>query len=214
LADQLPGKQLYTKIPMPEVIDRTEELRTILGKRIMIIDGAMGTMIQRHKLGEADYRGKRFLDHPGELRGNNDLLSITQPEIIKDIHRAYLEAGADIIETNTFNSTSISMSDYQMEDLIYELNVAGAQLAREAAKEFSLSGKPRFAAGVLGPTTRSACTVTDVNEPGKRNINFDQLVVSYTEALRGLVDGGADIILVETIFDTLNAKAAVFAIDK
>jgi 5-methyltetrahydrofolate--homocysteine methyltransferase len=197
---------------MPQVIDRTEELRTILSNRIMIIDGAMGTMIQRHKLEEADYRGQRFQDYPSELKGNNDLLSITQPDIIRGIHRAFLEAGADIIETNTFNSTSISMADYQMEDLVYELNVAGAQLAKDVAREFNGSGQPRFVAGVLGPTNRSACTVTDVNEPGKRNINFDELVTSYTEALRGLVDGGVDIILVETIFDTLNAKAALFAV--
>ncbi|MEJ2553823.1 MAG: methionine synthase, partial [Gammaproteobacteria bacterium] len=186
-----------------------------LNKRILILDGAMGTMIQSYQLSEQDYRGARFTDHPGDLKGNNDLLSITQPKIIGDIHRAYLEAGADIVETNTFNSTSIAMADYRMEDLVYELNLEGARLARAAADDYSARTpvKPRFVAGVLGPTNRTASISPDVNNPGFRNISFDQLVESYGEAVRGLVDGGVDALLVETVFDTLNAKAALFAID-
>ncbi|MDH5693111.1 MAG: methionine synthase, partial [Gammaproteobacteria bacterium] len=185
-------------------------------KRILIIDGAMGTMIQRHQLAESDYRGERFKDWPSELKGNNDLLALTQPDIISDIHRAYLEAGADIIETNTFNANSISMADYHMEELVYELNVEATKLVRAACDEFTQRdpSKPRFVAGVLGPTSRSASISPDVNDPSVRNITFDQLVESYTEATRGLVDGGADIILIETIFDTLNAKAAAYAVDK
>ena len=186
-----------------------------LNKRILILDGAMGTMIQSYQLGEQDYRGVRFKDHPSDLKGNNDLLSITQPKIIGDIHRAYLEAGADILETNTFNSTSIAMADYHMEDLVYELNLEGARLARAAADEYSARTptKPRFVSGVLGPTNRTASISPDVNNPGFRNVSFDQLVESYGEAIRGLVDGGVDALLVETVFDTLNAKAALFAID-
>jgi 5-methyltetrahydrofolate--homocysteine methyltransferase len=186
-----------------------------LNKRILILDGAMGTMIQSYQLGEQDYRGARFKDHPSDLKGNNDLLSITQPKIIGDIHRAYLEAGADILETNTFNSTSIAMADYRMEELVYELNLEGARLARAAADEYSARtpAKPRFVSGVLGPTNRTASISPDVNNPGFRNVSFDQLVESYGEAIRGLVDGGADALLVETVFDTLNAKAALFAID-
>jgi len=186
-----------------------------LNKRILILDGAMGTMIQSYQLGEQDYRGARFKDHPGDLKGNNDLLSITQPKIIGDIHRAYLEAGADILETNTFNSTSVAMADYRMEGLVYELNLEGARLARAAADEYTAKtpAKPRFVSGVLGPTNRTASISPDVNNPGFRNISFDQLVESYTEAVRGLVDGGVDALLVETVFDTLNAKAALFAID-
>ncbi len=183
-------------------------------ERILIIDGAMGTMIQRHKLDEDAFRGERFKDHPSDLKGNNDLLSITQPDIILGIHRAYLDAGADILETNTFNSQSISLADYGMQDLAYEFNKASASLARRAADEFSAKtpDKPRFVAGVLGPTNRTASISPDVNNPGFRNITFDQLVEAYTDSIRGLVDGGADILLVETIFDTLNAKAALFAI--
>ena len=186
-----------------------------LNKRILILDGAMGTMIQSYQLDEQDYRGSRFTDHPGDLKGNNDLLSITQPKIIGDIHRAYLEAGADILETNTFNSTSIAMADYRMEGLVYELNLEGARLARAAADEYSARtpAKPRFVSGVLGPTNRTASISPDVNNPGFRNVSFDQLVESYGEAIRGLVDGGVDALLVETVFDTLNAKAALFAID-
>ncbi|MFQ5581301.1 MAG: methionine synthase [Mariprofundaceae bacterium] len=193
-------------------MNRTEQLQNILSKRILILDGAMGTMIQRHKLEEADYRGERFADWKQSLKGNNDLLSLTQPEIIRNIHAAYLDAGADIIETNTFNATSIAMADYGMEDLVYDLNEAGARLARDAADAASTTNAPHFVAGVLGPTNRTASISPDVNDPGFRNISFDALVTAYTEAVRGLVDGGVDIILIETIFDTLNAKAAIFAV--
>jgi len=195
--------------------NRTALLHQLAAKRILILDGAMGTMIQSYKLTETDYRGERFKDFPHDLKGNNDLLALTQPKIIREIHSAYLEAGADIIETNTFNATSISMADYHMEDLVYELNVAAAKLVREAADEWTAKtpDKPRFVAGVLGPTNRTASISPDVNDPGKRNVDFDTLVTSYTEALSGLIAGGADLILVETIFDTLNAKAALFAID-
>ncbi|GMR00386.1 MAG: methionine synthase [Zetaproteobacteria bacterium] len=187
-------------------------LRQLLAERILILDGAMGTMIQRHKLEETDYRGERFADWPSELKGNNDLLSLTQPGIIRHIHAAYLDAGADIIETNTFNSNAASMSDYGMEELVYELNLEGAKLARTAADAATTKDKPRFVAGVLGPTSRTCSISPDVNDPGFRNITFDELVDTYTEATKGLVDGGADIILIETVFDTLNAKAAVFAV--
>ena len=189
-------------------------LEQALTERILILDGAMGTMIQTYKLDEADYRGERFADWPSDLKGNNDLLSLTQPQIIRDIHTAYLEAGADIIETNTFNANSVSMADYGMEALAYEMNLESAKLARAAADAYSTPDRPRFVAGVIGPTNRTASISPDVNNPGYRNIHFDDLRDSYTEALKGLVDGGADIILVETIFDTLNAKAALFAIDE
>jgi len=172
----------------------------------------MGTMIQRYKLEEADYRGERFADWPSELKGNNDLLSLTQPQIIRDIHKAYLEAGADIVETNTFNSTTVSMADYGMEDLVYEINLESAKLARQAADEFSTGDKPRFVAGVLGPTSRTCSLSPDVNDPGFRNVTFDELKATYYDATRALVEGGSDIILIETIFDTLNAKAAAFAV--
>ena len=190
-------------------------LEKLLAERILLLDGAMGTMIQSYKLGEAEYRGERFKDFPHDLKGNNDLLTLTQPHIIREIHTAYLEAGADILETNTFNSTAASLGDYHMRDLVYELNVAGAKLAKEAIQAVSARspGKPRFVAGVLGPTTKTASISPDVNDPGFRGITFDQLVEDYSESIRGLVDGGADILLVETIFDTLNAKAALFAID-
>src|SRR5690348_2432992 len=195
---------------------RAQLLKDLLSRRIVLLDGAMGTMIQSHKLQEADYRGARFADFPHDLKGNNDLLTLTQPQIIRSIHTAYLEAGADIIETNTFNSTAASMSDYHMQDLVYELNFAGARLAKEAAQamEAKTPDKPRFVAGVLGPTTKTASISPDVNDPGFRGITFDQLVADYSVAISGLVDGGADILLVETIFDTLNAKAALFAIDE
>jgi len=189
------------------------QFQEALKQRILILDGAMGSLIQTYKLEEKDYRGERFADWQSDVKGNNDLLSLTQPKIIRDIHSAYLEAGADIVETNTFNANSISMADYHMEELVYEMNKASAELAREACEAFATADKPRFVAGVLGPTNRTASISPDVNNPGFRNINFDQLVESYTEALRGLVDGGVDLILVETIFDTLNAKAALFAID-
>mgnify|MGYP000194450781 CR=1 FL=1 len=195
---------------------RTEQLLQALQNRILILDGAMGTMIQSYKLEEADYRGTRFADFAHDLKGNNDLLALTQPHIIRAIHAAYLEAGADILETNSFNATSISMADYHMQDLVYELNVEAARLARSAADEYSAKtpGKPRFVAGILGPTSRTASMSPDVNDPGYRNVSFDELVIAYTEATRGLVDGGADILMVETIFDTLNAKAALFAVEK
>ena len=185
-----------------------------LKKRILILDGAMGTMIQRYKLEEADYRGERFADWPSDIKGNNDLLSITQPQVIREIHEQYLDAGADIIETNTFNSTAVSMEDYGMQELVHELNVAGAKLAREACDKFTAQtpDKPRFVAGVLGPTGKTCSISPDVNDPGFRNITFDALVETYTEAVRGLIEGGTDIILIETIFDTLNAKAAIFAV--
>jgi 5-methyltetrahydrofolate--homocysteine methyltransferase len=194
---------------------RLAELKPLLARRILVLDGAMGTMIQSYGLGEQDYRGERFAGWPRDLKGNNDLLSLTQPAIIRAIHSAYLEAGADILETNSFNSTAISMADYGMEDLVYELNHASARLAREAADEFERRAPdiPRYVAGVLGPTNRTASLSPDVNDPGFRNVRFDELVAGYGEAIRGLLDGGADLLLVETIFDTLNAKAALFAID-
>jgi 5-methyltetrahydrofolate--homocysteine methyltransferase len=194
---------------------RAELFRRLLADHILILDGAMGTMIQRHGLEEADYRGQRFRDFPRELKGNNDLLTLTRPDIIRGIHSAYLKAGADIVETNTFNATAVSMADYGMEHLVYELNVAGARLAREVADEWEKkTGRPRFVAGVVGPTNRTASISPDVNDPGFRNIDFEALVAAYSEAVRGLVDGGADILLVETVFDTLNAKAALFAADE
>ena len=194
----------------------TSLLEQQLKQRILILDGAMGTMIQTYKLDEADYRGTRFADFAHDVKGNNDLLTLTQPEIIYAIHSAYLDAGADILETNTFNSTAISMADYHMEELVYELNFAAAKLARSAADaaQAKTPNKPRFVAGVLGPTSRTASISPDVNDPGFRNVTFDQLVVTYVEAIHGLVEGGADILMVETIFDTLNAKAALFAIEQ
>jgi len=187
--------------------NNTAKLEQVLKERILILDGAMGTMIQSYKLEEADYRGERFADHPCDLKGNNDLLSLTRPDIIKAIHGAYFDAGADIVETNTFNSTSIALADYQQEALVYELNKAGASLAKEVAENYG-----GFVAGVLGPTNRTCSISPDVNNPGFRNVTYMELVEAYTEAIRGLVDGGSDLLLVETIFDTLNAKAALFAI--
>ena len=201
-------------MPGPSAKNLTPELESILRKRILILDGAMGTMIQRYKLGEEDYRGERFADWPKDLKGNNDLLVLSQPGIIRGIHEEYLEAGADILETNTFGANRISMADYGMEELAYEMNLAGARLAREAADKYASAAKPRFVAGVLGPTNRTASLSPDVNDPGARNISFDQLVEAYSEAARGLIEGGADILLIETIFDTLNAKAAVFACER
>lgn len=184
--------------------------------RILLLDGAMGTMIQEYKLEEADYRGERFADWHSDVKGNNDLLVLSQPEIIYDIHCAYLAAGADIIETNTFNATSISMADYNMQDLAREINLEATKLAKQAAAKFTAQtpDKPRFVAGVLGPTSRTASISPDVNDPAKRNVTFDELVTAYVEATHGLMEGGADLIMVETIFDTLNAKAAVFAIQQ
>jgi 5-methyltetrahydrofolate--homocysteine methyltransferase len=191
-----------------------------LEKRILIIDGAMGTMIQRYKLNEADYRGTRFKDWPSDIKGNNDLLSLTQPQIIKAIHKEYLEAGADIIETNTFNAQKISLADYQMEELAYEINVAAAKCAREAVNEFLYSGirlkgsAGPWVAGAIGPMNKTLSLSPDVNNPGFRALTFDEAVAAYYEQVKGLVDGGVDLLLIETIFDTLNAKAAIFAIKK
>ena len=192
--------------------DQKQRLLDAAQQRILILDGAMGTMIQRHTLEEEHFRGQRFADWHTDLKGNNDLLSLTQPDIICDIHRAYLEAGADIIETNTFNSTTISQADYEMEEISREINVVSAQLARKAADEFSTPERPRFVAGILGPTSRTASLSPDVNDPGARNVTFDELVEAYVESTEALIEGGSDVIMVETIFDTLNAKAALFAV--
>jgi 5-methyltetrahydrofolate--homocysteine methyltransferase len=198
-----------------------KDIRAELQKRILIIDGAMGTMIQRHKLQEADYRGERFKDWDTDVKGNNDLLSITQPEIITGIHRKYLEAGADIIETNTFSSTSIAQADYDMQSLAYELNVASAQCARKAVDEFNASvipslggGGAKFVAGAIGPLNKTLSLSPDVNNPGYRAVTFDEVATAYTGQIKGLVDGGVDVLLIETIFDTLNAKAAIYAAKK
>ncbi|MEQ4576857.1 MAG: homocysteine S-methyltransferase family protein, partial [Gammaproteobacteria bacterium] len=211
---------------------RAEKLIQALGERILVIDGAMGTMIQRYRLEEADYRGERFahgydgahVHGPGcdhapqghDLKGNNDLLLLTRPELIAEIHRAYLQAGADLVETNTFNATSISQADYHLEHLVYELNKAGARVARAVCDEIEAAtpDKPRFVIGVLGPTSRTASISPDVNDPGYRNTSFDALRDTYREAIDGLIDGGADTLMVETIFDTLNAKAALYAIEE
>ncbi len=188
-------------------------LQDCLIDRILIIDGAMGTMIQRYKLEEHDYRGERFKDWHTDVKGNNDLLSITQPQIIEEIHKQYLEAGADIIETNTFSSTSIAQADYDMQSLAYELNVASAKCARSAADAYTAKDpdKPRFVAGAIGPLNKTLSLSPDVNNPGFRAVTFDTVTAAYTEQIKGLVDGGVDIILIETIFDTLNAKAAIYA---
>lgn len=194
----------------------SSQIEDILKERIMVLDGAMGTMIQRHTLTEEDFRGERFKDHPHPLKGNNDLLSLTRPDIILDIHRQYLEAGADIIETNTFSGTTIAQADYHLEHVVYELNFESAKLAKQAAVEYTHKdpSKPRFVAGAIGPTNRTASLSPDVNNPGYRAITFDQLVVAYKEQAMGLIEGGSDVLLVETVFDTLNAKAAVFAIQE
>jgi len=191
-------------------------IQDLLKLRILVLDGAMGTMIQKHKFSEEDYRGERFAEYPSPLQGNNDLLSLTQPTAILDIHRDYFEAGADIAETNTFSSTSVAMADYDMQELVYELNFASAQLAKQAADEYSAKTpeKPRYVAGSMGPTNKTASMSPDVNDPGYRAISFDELKAAYSEQIRGLVDGGADLLLVETVFDTLNAKAALFAIEE
>jgi 5-methyltetrahydrofolate--homocysteine methyltransferase len=186
-------------------------IRDYLDERILIIDGAMGTMIQRHKLAEADYRGEKFNDWPSDLKGNNDLLCLTQPHIITGIHKQYLDAGADIIETNTFNAQKISLADYNMQDWAYEINVAAAKCARQAVEE---SGKTAWIAGALGPLNKTLSLSPDVNNPGYRALSFDDAVSAYSEQIKGLVDGGVDLILIETIFDTLNAKAAIFAFKK
>jgi len=185
-------------------------------KRILVLDGAMGTMLQRYNFSEEDFRGERFKDFPYSLKGNNDLLSITQPKAIKDIHAQYFEAGADIVETNTFSSTTIGMADYHLENIVYELNFQSAKIAREVADEFTAKNpeKPRFVAGSIGPTNRTASMSPDVNDPGYRAVTFDDLRIAYKQQVESLLDGGVDLLLVETIFDTLNAKAALFAIEE
>ena len=196
------------------------KLRELLKQRILILDGAMGTMIQQYKLTESDYRGERFRDYTAPagqrelfVKGNNELLSLTQPQVIQEIHEQYLAAGADIIETNTFGATSVAQDDYHMTHLVYEMNVQAAKLAKAACDKYSTLTKPRFVAGALGPTPKTASISPDVNDPATRNINFDQLVGTYLEQARALAEGGADILMVETIFDTLNCKAALFALE-
>ena len=193
---------------------RAQALPEILRQRIVILDGAMGTMVQRFKLSEAQYRGERFADFPRDVKGNTELLSLTQPDVIRQIHEGYLAAGADLIETNTFGATSVAQEDYGMADLAYEMNLESAKLARAACDKYSTPDKPRFVAGALGPTPKTASISPDVNDPGARNVDFETLRASYYEQVKGLVDGGADVLLVETIFDTLNAKAALFAIQQ
>jgi 5-methyltetrahydrofolate--homocysteine methyltransferase len=198
--------------------DRTAAVAALLTRRILILDGAMGTMIQRYRLGEDDFRGGPggcLHDHSHDLKGDNDLLVLTQPEVIREIHMGYLEAGADILETNTFGATAIAQADYELQDRAYALNFAAAKLARECADAWTAKtpDRPRFVAGALGPTNRTASISPDVNDPGARNVSFDELVATYTTAIEGLADGGADLLLVETVFDTLNAKAALFAIE-
>ena len=193
---------------------RAQALPALLAQRILVLDGAMGTLIQRYKLSEADYRGERFKDHPKDLKGNNDLLQLTRPDVIAQIHARYLEAGADLIETNTFGATSVAQDDYALAPFAREMNVVAARLAREACDKFSTADKPRFVAGALGPTPRTASISPDVNDPAARNVGFEQLRAAYHEQASGLLEGGCDLFLVETIFDTLNAKAAIFALDE
>ena len=198
----------------PVKYTRAQALPAILASRIAILDGAMGTMIQRFKLGEAQYRGERFEDFHKDVKGNNELLSLTRPDVIADIHEAYLAAGADLIETNTFGATTVAQADYDMAPLAREMNLASARLARAACDKFSTPDHPRFVVGALGPTPKTASISPDVNDPGARNVTFEELRAAYREQVEALVEGGADVLLVETIFDTLNAKAALFAIDE
>src|SRR3954471_2604865 len=198
----------------PITYTRGQQLPQLLAQRILVLDGAMGTMIQRFHLAEADYRGERFKDHGKDLKNNGDLLVLTRPDVVRDVHEGYLAVGVDIIETNTFGANSIAQDDYQLGHLAREMNVAAARIAREAADKFSTPDKPRFVAGALGPTPRTASISPDVNDPGARNVNFEQLRAAYKEQAEGLIEGGADLLLVETIFDTLNAKAALFAIEE
>jgi 5-methyltetrahydrofolate--homocysteine methyltransferase len=198
----------------PASYTRAAALPQILAQRIAVIDGAMGTMIQRYKLTEADYRGERFREHAKDLKGNNDLLVLTRPDVIREIHEGYLQAGADIIETNTFGATAVAQEDYDLAPLAREMNVAAARIAKEAAARYGTPDKPRFVAGALGPTPRTASISPDVNDPAARNVSFDELRAAYREQAEGLLEGGADLFLVETIFDTLNAKAAIFALDE
>jgi len=206
---QISAYNIKTKKIMSKIYDA-------LNSRILVLDGAMGTMLQRYNFSEEDFRGERFKDFPHSLKGNNDLLSITQPHAIKDVHRQYFEAGADIVETNTFSGTTIGMADYHLEDIVYELNYESAKIAKEVADEFTAANpnKPRFVAGSIGPTNRTASMSPDVNDPGYRAVTFDDLLIAYKQQVKALIDGGADILLVETIFDTLNAKAALFAIEE
>ncbi|NSX17235.1 homocysteine S-methyltransferase family protein [Cupriavidus taiwanensis] len=198
----------------PRPYTRAAELPRLLQERILILDGAMGTMIQRYKLSEADYRGTRFAGHKVDVKGNNELLLLTRPQVISEIHEQYLAAGADLIETNTFGATRVAQEDYKMAELAYEMNVEAARLARAACDKYSTPDKPRFVAGAFGPTPKTASISPDVNDPGARNVTFEELRESYYEQGKGLLEGGADVFLVETIFDTLNAKAALFAIDQ
>jgi len=195
--------------------ERLEALQQAISERIMILDGAAGTMIQSYKLDEAGYRGDQFADWPCDVKGNNDLLNLTQPQIVEEMHRAYFEAGADIVETNTFSATTIAQADYQMEEHAYAISLQGAQIARRVADDVTAQtpDKPRYVAGAIGPTNRTASISPDVNDPGLRNVTFDELVGAYEETVRGMIEGGVDMLLVETIFDTLNAKAALFAIE-
>ena len=199
---------------MTQAYTRAKELPAILTQRIAILDGAMGTMIQRFKLTEEQYRGERFKDFHKDVKGNNELLSLTRPDVIRDIHERYLAAGADLIETNTFGATIIAQADYDMADLAYEMNLASARIAREACDKYSTPDKPRFVAGAVGPTPKAASISPDVNDAGARNVNFEELRAAYYDQVKALVEGGSDVLLVETIFDTLNAKAALFAIEE
>ena len=198
----------------PAPFTRGAALAALMQQRIAIIDGAMGTMIQRYKLTEADFRGERFAEHPSDLKGNNDLLVMTRPDVIREIHGQYLAAGADLIETNTFGATSVAQEDYGLGHIAREMNVAAARIARSVADEYSTPEHPRFVAGALGPTPRTASISPDVNDPGARNTSFDELRAAYREQAEGLLEGGCDVFLVETVFDTLNAKAAIFALDE
>ena len=195
-------------------MNRTETLRKLLKDRVLLLDGAMGSLIQEYKLSEEDYRGEKFKDSKIDLKGNNDLLSISRPDVIQEIHEDYLEAGADLIETNTFNANSISQADYGLESACYEMNIESARIARKATDKYTgkTPDKPRFVVGSLGPTNKTASMSPDVNDPGYRAVSYDEIVKSYAEQTRGLVDGGADVLMIETVFDTLNAKAALFAI--
>lgn len=211
-----PAARLSSALPPVErrPYTRAAQLPEIMRQRIVVLDGAMGTMIQRYKLTEADYRGTRFAEHGKDLKGNNELLQLTKPEVIREIHEQYLAAGADIIETNTFGATTVAQDDYELPELATEMNLVAARMAREACDKYSTPDKPRFAAGAIGPTPKTASISPDVNDPGARNVDFDTLRQAYYEQARALMDGGCDVFLVETIFDTLNAKAAIFAIDE
>ena len=205
----------YPSLPYPiESYTRGQAFVRALAKRILILDGAMGTMLQRYKLAESDFRGERFAEHGKDLKGNNEILSLLRPDIIREIHDQYFAAGADVIETNTFGATTVAQSDYDLPELAYEMNVESAKLACQARDAYSTDDRPRFVAGALGPQPKTASISPDVNDPGARNVTFDELRVAYAEQVNGLLDGGVDLLLLETIFDTLNAKAAIFAIEE